>query len=189
MLLLHAIYVKFEFRPAIVGRDSFFVKKNRRNQTMAVTYMTVEGYNKIVAEINYLESVKRPEISAQIAEARDKGDLSENAEYDAAREAQGLLEAKIVQLKGTLSNARLIDESQLKTDVVQIMNKVKLKNTKLKTIMTYTIVSDSEANLKQNKIAVSTPIAKGLMGKKVGDVVDIQVPSGIMSFEILEISL
>ena len=156
---------------------------------MAVTYITVEGYNKIVAEITYLESVRRPEISAQIAEARDKGDLSENAEYDAAKEAQGLLEAKIAQLKVTLSNARLIDESQLKTDVVQIMNKVKLKNTKLKTIMTYTIVSDSEANLKQNKIAVSTPIAKGLMGKKVGDVVDIQVPSGIMSFEILEISL
>jgi len=156
---------------------------------MAVTYMTVEGYNKIVAEINYLESVKRPEISAQIAEARDKGDLSENAEYDAAREAQGLLEAKIVQLKGTLSNARLIDESQLKTDVVQIMNKVKLKNVQMKTVMSYTIVSDSEANLKQNKIAVSTPIAQGLMGKKVGDVVDIKVPSGNMRFKILEISL
>jgi len=156
---------------------------------MAVTYITVEGYNKIIAEINYLESVRRPEISAQIAEARDKGDLSENAEYDAAREAQGLLEAKIAQLKGTLTNARLIDESQLKTDVVQIMNKVKLKNTKSKAIMTYTIVSDSESNLKQNKIAVSTPIAKGLMGKKVGDIVDIQVPLGIMSLEILEISL
>ena len=156
---------------------------------MAVTYITVEGYNKIIAEINHLESVRRPEISAQIAEARDKGDLSENAEYDAAREAQGLLEAKIAQLKVTLSNARLIDESQLKTDVIQIMNKVKLKNTKLKTVMTYTIVADSEANLKQNKIAVSTPIAKGLMGKKVGDVVDIKVPSGTMSFEILEISL
>ena len=156
---------------------------------MAVTYITVEGYNKIVAEINFLESVRRPEISAQIAEARDKGDLSENAEYDAAREAQGLLEAKIAQLKSALSNARLIDESQLKTDVVQLMNKVKLKNTKLKTVMTYTIVSDSEANLKENKMAVSTPIAQGLMGKKVGDVVDIKVPSGIMSLEILEISL
>ena len=156
---------------------------------MAVTYMTVEGYNKLVAEINFLESVRRPEISAQIADARDKGDLSENAEYDAAREAQGLLEAKIAQLKGTLSNARLIDESQLKTDVVQIMSKVKLENTKLKAIMTYTIVSESEANLKQNKIAVSTPIAKGLMGKKVGDVVDIKVPSGTMSLKILEISL
>ena len=156
---------------------------------MAVTYMTEEGYNKILAEINYLESVKRPEISAQIAEARDKGDLSENAEYDAAREAQGLLEAKIAQLKGMISNTRLIDESQLKNDVVQIMSKVKLKNTKTKTTMTYTIVSDSEANLKENKIAVSTPIAQGLMGKKVGDVVDIKVPLGTMGFEILEISL
>ena len=156
---------------------------------MAVTYMTEEGYNKILAEINYLESVKRPEISAQIAEARDKGDLSENAEYDAARDAQGLLEAKIAQLKGMISNARLIDESQLKTDVIQIMSKVKLKNTKTKVEMTYTIVSDSEANLKENKIAVSTPIAQGLMGKKVGNIVDIKVPSGMMSFEILEISL
>ena len=156
---------------------------------MPVTYMTEEGYNKILAEINYLESVKRIEISTQIADARDKGDLSENAEYDAAREAQGLLEAKILTLKSAISNARLIDESQLKTDVVQIMNKVKLKNTKTKTIMTYTIVSDTEANLKQNKIAVSTPIARGLMGKKIGDKVDIKVPSGILSLEILDISL
>jgi transcription elongation factor GreA len=156
---------------------------------MAVTYMTEEGYNKILAEINYLESVRRPEISAQIAEARDKGDLSENAEYDAAREQQGILEAKIAQLKGMISNARLIDESQLKTDVVQIMNKVKLKNTKTNAVMTYTIVSDSEANLKENKIAVSTPIAKGLMGKKTGDIAEIKVPSGTISFEILDISL
>ena len=168
---------------------SMFVSQKQEDKTMAVTYMTEEGYNKILAEINYLESVRRPEISAQIAEARDKGDLSENAEYDAAREAQGLLEAKISQLKGMLSNARLIDESQLKTDVVQIMNKVKLKNTKTKATMAYTIVSDSEANLKENKIAVSTPIAQGLMGKKVGDIVDIKVPSGMMNFEILEITL
>jgi len=156
---------------------------------MPITYMTEEGYNKILADVNYLESVKRPEISAQIADAREKGDLSENAEYDAAREAQGLLEAKIVQLKGMLSNARLIDESRLKADVVQIMNKVKLKNTKTKAVMTYTIVSDTEANLKENKIAISTPIAQGLVGKKTGDIVDIKVPSGTMSFEILEISL
>jgi len=156
---------------------------------MPVTYMTEEGYNKILAEINYLESVKRIEISAQIADARDKGDLSENAEYDAAREAQGLLEAKIIHLKTAISNARLIDGSQLKTDVVQIMNKVQLKNTKTKAIMSYMIVSDTEANLKQNKIAVSTPIARGLMGKKIGDIVDIKVPSGILSLEILDISL
>ncbi|MDO4702327.1 transcription elongation factor GreA [Tannerella sp.] len=156
---------------------------------MAVTYMTEEGYNKILAEINYLESVKRPEISAQIAEARDKGDLSENAEYDAAKEAQGILEGKIAQLKGLISNARLIDEAQIKTDVVQIMNKVKIKNLQNKAVMTYTLVSDSEANLKENKIAVSTPIAQGLMGKKVGDIAEIQVPSGMMKFEIMEISI
>ena len=151
--------------------------------------MIEEGYNKILAEINYLESVKRPEISAQIAEARDKGDLSENAEYDAAKEAQGILEGKIAQLKGLISNARLIDEAQIKTDVVQIMNKVKIKNLQNKAVMTYTLVSDSEANLKENKIAVSTPIAQGLMGKKVGDIAEIQVPSGMMKFEIMEISI
>ena len=156
---------------------------------MAVTYMTEEGYNKILAEINYLESVKRPEISAQIAEARDKGDLSENAEYDAAKEAQGILEGKIAQLKGLIANARLIDEKQIKTDVVQIMNKVKLKNEANGAVVTYTLVSDSEANLKENKLAISTPIAQGLMGKKVGDVAEIKVPSGILKFEIMEISI
>jgi len=156
---------------------------------MAVTYMTEEGYNKILAEINHLESVKRPEISAQIAEARDKGDLSENAEYDAAKEAQGILEAKIAQLKGLVANARLIDESQIKTDAVQILNKVKIKNVQNNAVMSYTLVADSEANLKENKIAISTPIAQGLMGKKVGDVVDIKVPSGTVKFEILEISI
>ena len=156
---------------------------------MAVTYMTEEGYNKILAEINYLESVKRPEISAQIAEARDKGDLSENAEYDAAKEAQGILEGKSAQLKGLIANARLIDEKQIKTDVVQIMNKVKLKNVANGAVMTYTLVSDSEANLKENKLAISTPIAQGLMGKKVGDVAEIKVPSGILKFEIMEISI
>ncbi|MDR2145785.1 MAG: transcription elongation factor GreA [Tannerella sp.] len=155
---------------------------------MAVSYMTVEGYNKVLAEINFLESVRRPEISQQIADARDKGDLSENAEYDAAREAQGLLEAKIMQLKDMISNARLIDESQITTDAVQILNKVKIKNIQTKATMIYTIVSDSEANLKAGKIAVSTPIAQGLMGKKVGAKVDIKVPSGTMKFEILEIS-
>lgn len=156
---------------------------------MAVIYMTEEGYNKIIAEINYLESVKRPEISAQIAEARDKGDLSENAEYDAAKEAQGLLEGKIAHLKGLLSNVRLIDEARIRTDVIQIMNRVKIKNLQNNAVMSYTLVSDSEANLKENKIAVSTPIAKGLIGKKVGDVAEIRVPSGTVRFEILEISV
>ena len=152
---------------------------------MAVSYMTKDGYDKILAEINYLETVKRPEISAQIAEARDKGDLSENAEYDAAKEAQGIMEAKLAQLKGLISNARLIDESRVQTDEVQILNKVKIKNTKNNAVMTYTLVSDSEANLKE----VSTPIAQGLMGKKVGDIVEIKVPSGMMSFEIMDISI
>lgn len=155
---------------------------------MAVSYMTEDGYNKILAEINYLETVKRPEISAQIAEARDKGDLSENAEYDAAKEAQGLMEAKLAQLKGLIANARLIDESRVTTDSVQILNKVKIRNTKNNMVMTYMLVSETEANLKENKIAVSTPIAQGLMGRKVGDVVDIKVPSGMVSFEIVEIS-
>lgn len=156
---------------------------------MAVSYMTEDGYNKILAEINMLENVKRPEVIRQIAEARDKGDLSENAEYDAAKEAQGILEAKIAQLKGLIANARLIDESRVSTDTVQILNKVKIKNMKSKTEMTYTLVSDTEANLKENKIAISTPIAKGLLGKKIGDVVDIKVPSGMVSFEIVDISL
>ena len=154
---------------------------------MAYNYMTQQGYDNLVAEINELESVQRPEISRQIAEARDKGDLSENAEYDAAKEAQGLLEGKIAQLKTILSNARLIDESRLSTDSVQILNKVTIKNLKNGAQMAYTLVSDSEANLKQNKISINTPIAKGLMGKKVGDVVEVQTPGGIVSFEIVEI--
>ena len=156
---------------------------------MAVSYMTKDGYDKILAEINYLETVKRPEISAQIAEARDKGDLSENAEYDAAKEAQGIMEAKLAQLKGLISNARLIDESRVKTDEGQILNKVKIKNTKNNAVMTYTLVSDSEANLKEGKISVSTPIAQGLMGKKVGDVVEIRVTKGLMTYENIDISI
>lgn len=156
---------------------------------MAVNYMTEEGYNKILEEIHYMETVKRPEISAQIAEARDKGDLSENAEYDAAKEAQGIMEAKLSQLKGLVANARLIDPSKVQTDTVQILNKVTIKNTANKAVMTYTLVSESESNLKEGKIAVNTPIAQGLMGKKVGDVAEIKVPSGVMSFEIVEISI
>ncbi len=156
---------------------------------MAVTYMTEEGYRKLKEEINTLETVERPSISKQIAEARDKGDLSENAEYDAAKEAQGLLEAKIANLKNLLASARLIDENAIGTDQVQIMNKVTIRNVNNNQQMTYTLVSESEANLKENKIAVSTPIAQGLMGKKAGDIVDIKVPSGVMSFEIVEISI
>ena len=156
---------------------------------MAIVYMTEEGYKKMLEEITFLETVKRPEISRQIAEARDKGDLSENAEYDAAKEAQGLLEMKIAQLKDNLANARMIDATKLNTHTVQILNKVKIKNTKNNAVMQYMLVSESEANLKEGKIAVSTPIGKGLLGKKVGDIAEIQVPSGIMTFEIIDISI
>jgi len=156
---------------------------------MAITYMTEDGYKKLKEEINTLETVERPAISKQIAEARDKGDLSENAEYDAAKEAQGLLEAKIAQMKNLIAGARFINEDAIGTDVVQILNKVTIRNTKNNQQMTYTMVAESEANLKENKIAVSTPIAQGLMGKKVGDVADIKVPSGMMSFEIVNISI
>ena len=145
---------------------------------MAIVYMTEEGYKKMLEEITFLETVKRPEISRQIAEARDKGDLSENAEYDAAKEAQGLLEMKIAQLKDKVANARMIDDTKLNTHTVQILNKVKIKNTKNNAVMQYMLVSESEANLKEGKIAVSTPIGKGLLGKKVGDIAEIQVPSG-----------
>lgn len=156
---------------------------------MAVNYMTDEGYKKLLEELSFLETVKRPEISAQIAEARDKGDLSENAEYDAAKEAQGLLEMKIAQLKDMVSKTRILDESNLRTDIIQILNKVKIRNTKNNAVMEYTLVSESEANLREGKIAVSTPIGQGLLGKKKGDVVEIKVPSGLMSFEVLEIGI
>ena len=150
---------------------------------MAITYMTQAGYKKKMEEIAYLENVKRPEISRAIAEARDKGDLSENAEYDAAKEAQGMLEMKIV------ANARIIDDSKLNTEEVQILNSVTIKNVKTGAQMKYTIVADSEANIREGKIASSTPIAKGLIGHKVGEVVEIQVPSGKMQFEIVNISI
>lgn len=155
----------------------------------AVSYMTEEGYNKLRDEITALETVERPAISKLIAEARDKGDLSENAEYDAAKEAQGLLEAKIAQMKNVLASARLISKDMIGTDSVQILNKVTIKNTKNNQKMTYTLVAESEADLKANKIAVNTPIAQGLMGLKVGDVAEIKVPSGIMTFEIVDISI
>lgn len=155
---------------------------------MAITYMTEDGYKKLKEDITALES-ERPVISKQIAEARDKGDLSENAEYDAAKEAQGMLEAKIAQLKNLLANARLINEDAIGTDVVQILNKVTIRNTKNNQQMTYTLVAESEANLKEAKIAINTPIAQGLMGKKIGDVAEIKVPSGVMSFEIMNITI
>ncbi len=151
--------------------------------------MTEAGYKKLQQEIDNLESVERPRISQQIAEARDKGDLSENAEYDAAKEAQGMLEMKISQLKELFLNARILDESKINTDTVQILTTVTLLNKKTNQVFDYTIVSDSEANLKEKKISVSTPIAKGLLGKKPGDVVDISVPAGVLTLEVQKIEL
>jgi transcription elongation factor GreA len=153
------------------------------------SYMTEEGLARLKKELEHLTSVERPAISQQIADARDKGDLSENAEYDAAKEAQGILEMKIAKLEDLIANARIIDESKIDTSQVQILNKVKIKNMRNNKQMVYTLVSESESDIKNGKISVATPIARGLLGKKVGDVVDIQVPSGMMSFEIMEISL
>ena len=153
-----------------------------------MAYMSEEGYKNLLAELKQLESVERPRIVAAIAEARDKGDLSENAEYDAAKEAQGLLEMKINQLKATIGDAKIIDTSKLKTDAVQILSKVELKNVKTGMKMTYTIVAESEANLKECKISVNTPIAQGLLGKKVGDVAEIAIPQGKVNLEVVNIS-
>lgn len=154
-----------------------------------VTYITQEGLNKLKAELDQLVNVERPAISKQIGEAIEKGDISENAEYDAAKDAQGMLEAKIAILRGKIANARIIDESKIDTDSVQILNKVTIKNKKNNATMVYTIVSEHEADLKSGKISIETPIAKGLIGKKVGDVVDIKVPSGVIPFEIIDISM
>lgn len=156
---------------------------------MAVTYMTADGYKKLMAELNELEGVQRPAISKQIAEARDKGDLSENAEYDAAKEAQGMLEMKISLLKETIASARMIDETKINTNEVQILTRIKIKNTKSGQLLSYMLVSESEANLKEGKLSVTTPIAKGLLGKKIGEKATVTVPSGVMEFEVLEISL
>ena len=154
-----------------------------------IIYLTEAGLEKIRTELEYLRSVKRPEISAQIAEARDKGDLSENAEYDAAKEAQGLLEMKIAKLEDTYANARIIDESMINTDTVQILNRVKLKNLATGKEMEYVLVSENEANLKEGKLSIATPIAKALLGKRNGEEVDVTVPSGVIRFQILEISI
>lgn len=153
------------------------------------SYLTQEGYDKLQKELNRMISVDRSAISQQIADARDKGDLSENAEYDAAKEAQGLLEMRISKLKETLSNSQIIDESLLDTSKVQLLNTVLLKNLKTKQEQKFKIVSESEANLKEGKISIKTPIAKGLLGKKVGDKASIKIPSGEITFEIIEITL
>ena len=154
-----------------------------------VKYVTESGLKKLKEELLQLESIERPSISRQIAEARDKGDLSENAEYDAAKEAQGLLEMRIAKLKDIIANSRIIDESKIDTTKVQVLNKVTIKNLKTNAQMAYTLVPETEADLKAGTLSVSTPIAQGLIGKKVGDQVEIKVPSGLMTFEIIEITL
>ncbi len=153
-----------------------------------ISYYTAEGLKKLRDELSQLKDVERPNASRAIAEARDKGDLSENAEYDAAKEAQGMLEMKIAKLEEALAGARLIDESQLDNSKVLVLSKVKIKNQTNGTVMTYTLVADGEADLASGKISVNSPIGKGLLGKSVGEVADIKVPNGIMKFDILEIS-
>lgn len=154
-----------------------------------INYISAEGLKKLKADLERKLNIERPAISKLIGEAIEKGDISENAEYDAAKDAQGMLEAKIAVLQDQIANARIIDQSKIDTDSVQIMNKVTIKNVKNNAVMAYTIVSDNESDLKAAKISVSTPIAKGLLGKKIGDIVEIQVPSGIIPFEIINIEL
>lgn len=154
-----------------------------------VIYVTKDGLIKLKKELDKLANIERPAISKLIGEAIEKGDISENAEYDAAKDAQGMLEAKIAVLQNQIANARILDESKINTSKVQILNVVTIRNQKNDTTMKYTLVPESEADLKIGKISINTPIAKGLMGKKVGDVVDIKVPSGIIPFEIVEISI
>jgi transcription elongation factor GreA len=159
-----------------------------KNDMSKVSYYTPEGLKKLREELDYLRDVERPKASQAIGEARDKGDLSENAEYDAAKEAQGLLEMKISKMEETLANARLIDESQLDTSKVLVLSTVKLKNQTNGMEMKYTLVAESEADLKSGKISVNSPIGKGLLGKSVGDVAEITVPNGTLKFDILEIT-
>lgn len=154
---------------------------------MAVSYYTEEGLKKLKDKLQRFKTIERPKISQQIAEARDKGDLSENAEYDAAKEAQGLLELEISKLEDLVANARIVDESQIDTSKVSILCKVQIKNVTTGMKLTYTIVAENEANLKEFKISIDSPIGKGLLGKKVGDIANITVPSGTMKFEVIEI--
>ncbi|MDC3077288.1 transcription elongation factor GreA [Flavobacteriales bacterium] len=155
---------------------------------MSFSYYTKEGLKKLRTELNHLKDVERPLASKAIAEARDKGDLSENAEYDAAKEAQGLLELKISKMEETLANARLIDETQLDSSKVLVLSKVKIKNIVNNMLMEYQLVAESEANLREGKISVNSPIGKGLLGKSEGEIAEISVPSGKLKFEIISIS-
>ena len=152
-------------------------------------YLSREGMEKLKDELNHLKSIERPKIINQIAEARDKGDLSENAEYDAAKEAQGLLEARISRLESELSKSRVLDEKNIDLSTAKLLTTVKIENIQSKQKMSYTLVSESEADLKNKKISISSPIGRGLMGKKVGEIVDISVPSGVIKFKILDITI
>ena len=154
-----------------------------------ISYMTREGYDKLKAELDELRTVERQKVASQIGEAREKGDLSENAEYDAAKEAQGLLELKIKQMEEVMANARIVNEADLDSSKVVILTKVKLKNLKTKKEVSYTLVSETEADLKLGKISVNSPIGQGLLGKVIGDIVDIQTPGGIIQFKILDIKI
>jgi len=176
---------------AQVWKFSLFLIPNSSTNPfiMAAIYMTKEGQQKKIDELNYMENVERPRIIAAIAEARDKGDLSENAEYDAAKEEQGKIEAKIAEIKNILANARIIDESKVDTSSVQLLTTVTIKNLKTNASMTYTIVTDSEANLKAGKLSVGTPIAKGLLGLKKGETATIKTPAGEQQFQIIDITL
>ncbi len=154
-----------------------------------VSYYTPEGFEKLKKELEHLKSVERPKVSQQIAEARDKGDLSENAEYDAAKEAQGLLELKISKMEDLMANARILNKDQMDNSKVMVLSTVKLKNLKINKEVTYTLVSEQEADLKSGKISINSPIGQGLLGKKVGEKAEIQVPAGTLTLEILEISM
>lgn len=154
-----------------------------------VSYVTKEGLKKLQDDLERLQNVERPQISKAIGEAIEKGDISENAEYDAAKDAQGMLEAKIAQIQDLIANSRIIDESQIGTSKVQMLNKVTIKNIKTGATMVYMLVSETEANFKEGKLSIHTPIAQALVGKKVGDQVSVTVPAGVMEFEILDISL
>ena len=154
-----------------------------------VSYVTQGGLKKLQEDLERMQNVERPKISKAIGEAIEKGDISENAEYDAAKDAQGMLEAKISQLKDIIANCRVIDESQIDTSKVQMLNKVTIKNLKNNAVVTYVLVSETEANFKEGKLSINTPIAKALIGKKVGDIVPVKVPAGEMEFEIMDISI
>lgn len=170
-------------------RSFFYITIVKQKYMSNIKYYTEEGLQKLKEELEYLKSKGRPDMARQIAEARDKGDLSENAEYDAAKEAQGMMEAKIAKLEGAVGNARILDKSQMDISKVMILSKVTVLNKKLNKEFTYTIVSEEEADFKEKKISISSPIGKGLIGKKIGEVATIKVPAGLMEFEIKNIAL